>query len=49
VLGLYNSVWLWYRPNGVVALDRASEFYVARILALLGVSPSIADTLLAAA
>jgi AcrR family transcriptional regulator len=48
-LGLYNSVWLWYRPNGLVALDRASEFYVARILAVLGVPPSIADTVLAAA
>jgi AcrR family transcriptional regulator len=39
ILGLYNSVWHWYRPNGSVALDRAAVFYVARILAMVGVAP----------
>jgi TetR/AcrR family transcriptional regulator, cholesterol catabolism regulator len=39
ILGLYNSVWHWYRPNGPVALHRAAEFYVARILAMVGVAP----------
>lgn len=39
ILGLYNSIWHWYRPNGSVALHRAAEFYIARILAMLGVTP----------
>ena len=25
VLGLYNSIWHWYRPNGLIALDRVAE------------------------
>ncbi|MHB8695067.1 MAG: TetR/AcrR family transcriptional regulator [Solirubrobacteraceae bacterium] len=49
ILGLYNSIWHWYRPNGVVALNRAAEFYVARILALVGVDPDAAQTMLLAA
>jgi TetR/AcrR family transcriptional regulator, cholesterol catabolism regulator len=39
ILGLYNSVWHWYRPNGVVALNRISEFFSDRCLALLGIAP----------
>ena len=27
ILGLYNSIWHWYRPNGIVALDRIAEFF----------------------
>lgn len=49
ILGLYNSVWHWYRPNGAVALHRATEFYVARILAMVGVAPQTAQSVLAAA
>jgi AcrR family transcriptional regulator len=49
ILGLYNSVWHWYRPNGAVALHRAAEFYIARILAMLGVAPEAADSFLLAA
>ena len=49
ILGLYNSIWWWYRPNGIVALDRAAEFFTVRILAMVGVSPESADTLLEAA
>ena len=49
ILGLYNSIWHWYRPNGTVALHRASDFYVARILALVGVTPDVARTMLPAA
>ena len=41
ILGLYNSVWHWYRPNGAVALSRAAEFFVARILAMIGVAPEM--------
>ena len=39
ILGLYNSIWHWYRPNGIVALDRVAEFFTQRSLALLGVAP----------
>jgi AcrR family transcriptional regulator len=36
VLGLYNGIWHWYRPNGVLALDDLREFFVGRALAMLG-------------
>jgi AcrR family transcriptional regulator len=36
VLGLYNSVWQWYRPHGPIALDEVSGFYRGRMLELLG-------------
>ena len=49
ILGLYNSIWHWYRPSGSVALKRAAEFFIARILAILGVSPGAAESILAAA
>jgi TetR/AcrR family transcriptional regulator, cholesterol catabolism regulator len=39
ILGLYNSVWLWYRPNGTVELNRMAGFFTDRILAMLGVEP----------
>jgi AcrR family transcriptional regulator len=39
VLGLYNSIWTWYRPNGIVELERVAEFYVERMLAVVGASP----------
>jgi AcrR family transcriptional regulator len=41
VLGLYNSVWHWYRPGGVLGLDRVAEFYVPRHLALIGLEPAL--------
>ncbi len=37
LLGLYNSIWHWYRPGGTVTLDQLRAFYVARSLALLGI------------
>jgi TetR/AcrR family transcriptional regulator, cholesterol catabolism regulator len=40
ILGLYNSIWHWYRPGGTVALQRASDFFVARILDMVGVAPT---------
>jgi TetR/AcrR family transcriptional regulator, cholesterol catabolism regulator len=49
ILGLYNSVWHWYRPNGIVALDRVGEFFTERSLALLGVTPDHAEAPRAAA
>jgi len=36
VLGLYNSVWHWYRPGGVLDLEQVAAFYVPRHLALIG-------------
>jgi AcrR family transcriptional regulator len=38
ILGLYNSIWHWYRPTGSVALNRAADFYSARIFAVLGLT-----------
>lgn len=36
VIGTYNSVWQWYRPDGRLALDQVADFYVPRLLALAG-------------
>jgi TetR/AcrR family transcriptional regulator, cholesterol catabolism regulator len=36
VLGLYNSVWHWYRPGGTLALPDLGRFFVGRQLALVG-------------
>jgi TetR/AcrR family transcriptional regulator, cholesterol catabolism regulator len=38
VLGLYNSVWHWYRPGGTLELADVAKFFVDRQLALLGAS-----------
>jgi hypothetical protein len=38
LLGLYNSIWHWYRPEGIISLDQLRDFYVARSLALLGLA-----------
>ena len=42
VLGLYNSVWHWYRSGGSLPLEDLGGFIVARQLALLGCSPEVA-------
>jgi len=36
LLGLYKSVWHWYRPGGGMALDDVREFFVERCLAVAG-------------
>jgi AcrR family transcriptional regulator len=41
-LGLYNSVWHWYRPGGTLALRDVGRFFVDRQLAVLGCSPDLA-------
>jgi TetR/AcrR family transcriptional regulator, cholesterol catabolism regulator len=43
VLGLHNSVWLWFHPRGTLTLAEVSEFYVRRCLAVVGVDPAFAD------
>jgi AcrR family transcriptional regulator len=44
VLGLHNSVWHWYRPGGTLPMDKVSDFYVPRCLAVLGLPPELAET-----
>jgi AcrR family transcriptional regulator len=39
ILGLYNSIWHWYRPGGIVALNRIAAFFTDRTLALLDAPP----------
>ena len=36
ILGLYNSVFHWYRPGGDLALADVADFYVRRCLAVAG-------------
>ncbi len=40
VLGLLNSVWHWYRPNGMLALDRVAAYYTDLALAIIGLPPA---------
>src|SRR4051794_19097436 len=40
VLGLYNSVWHWYRPRGRLSLADVRDFYVERCLAVAGLPPA---------
>ena len=43
LLGLYNSIWHWYRPRGQVSLEEVTEFFLRRQLAVLGLPPELAD------
>ena len=46
ILGLYNSVWHWYRPRGNLSLEDLRDFFVARCLAVAGLpveSPAPAE------
>ena len=36
ILGLYNSVFHWYRPRAGLALSQVADFYVPRCLAVAG-------------
>jgi AcrR family transcriptional regulator len=49
ILGLYNSIWHWYRPNGIVALNRVAEFFTDRSLAMIGAEPEALERPRAAA
>jgi TetR/AcrR family transcriptional regulator, cholesterol catabolism regulator len=42
VLGLYNSVWHWYRPGETFTLAGVGQFIVGRQLAVLGCPPDLA-------
>jgi hypothetical protein len=39
ILGLYNSIWHWYRPDHTLLLATIAEFFTARMLAVAGVPP----------
>jgi AcrR family transcriptional regulator len=43
VLGLYNSIFHWYRPRGPMSLDEVADFFLRRELAVLGLSPDLLD------
>jgi hypothetical protein len=45
LLGLYNSIWHWYRPGGLLSLDELRRYFVGRELAILGCAPELAATL----
>ncbi len=36
LIGIHNSVWSWYRPEGKLDLDDVAGFYVPRMLAIAG-------------
>jgi TetR/AcrR family transcriptional regulator, cholesterol catabolism regulator len=36
LLGLYNSIWHWYRPGGPLRLAEVQRFFISRELAILG-------------
>jgi AcrR family transcriptional regulator len=39
ILGLYNSIWQWYRPGGIFSLEPVGAFFKDRVLAMMGVEP----------
>jgi AcrR family transcriptional regulator len=43
LLGVYNSVWHWYRPRGSIPLEEVSEFFLRCQLAVLGLPPEPAE------
>jgi AcrR family transcriptional regulator len=45
ILGLYTSIWGWYRPNGVLPLPRVADFFIDRVLVLVGLTPDAAREL----
>jgi hypothetical protein len=46
ILGLYNSIWHWYRPDQTLLLPTLAEFFGARMLAVAGVAPERAPAAL---
>jgi TetR/AcrR family transcriptional regulator, cholesterol catabolism regulator len=43
MLGLYNSIWHWYRPDQTLLLPTIAEFFTARMLAVAGMPPDRAS------
>jgi AcrR family transcriptional regulator len=44
ILGLYNSIWHWYRPEQTLLLPTLAEFFTARMLAVAGALPDRTPT-----
>jgi AcrR family transcriptional regulator len=38
ILGVYNSIFTWFRSSGSLELERMAAFFTGRILAMLGAS-----------
>jgi AcrR family transcriptional regulator len=38
ILGLYNSIWHWYRPDQTLLLPTLAEFFAARMTAVAGLA-----------
>jgi TetR/AcrR family transcriptional regulator, cholesterol catabolism regulator len=36
LIGIHNSVWQWYRPEGRLGLDQVADFYVPHMLGIAG-------------
>ena len=43
VLGVYNSVWHWFRPEGDLGVAAIGQFFVRRQLAIVGCPPELAE------
>jgi len=41
LLGLYNSAFQWYRPDGALSLDTLGRYFVSRELAVIGAAPEL--------
>jgi AcrR family transcriptional regulator len=39
ILGLYNSIWSWYRPGGTFPLARVAEYFTQLTLTMVGAAP----------
>ena len=48
ILGLYNSIWEWYRTDQSLLLPTVAEFFVARMLAIAGMPPEAVESVSAA-
>jgi AcrR family transcriptional regulator len=47
LLGLYNSIWHWYRPDQTLPLPTIAEFFIPRMLAVAGVPPEPSEVVAA--
>ena len=41
LLGLYNSAFQWYRPDGALSIDKLGRYFVARELAVIGAAAEL--------
>lgn len=41
ILGIYNSIWMWYRPEGRIDVELVAGFFTRRIFAILGVDDGL--------